>query len=475
MELIGRTYEASRLQRCEASDKSELVCVYGRRRVGKTFLVEQTLSPYFAFHVVGSKNTNTTNQLKEFGLELADRGDTNQTPPKDWREAFNRLHKVITSAQAPKSPHGKAVVFIDEFPWFVRQRSDFLSAFSTFWNRHNSSGQKLLVVICGSATSWIVEHLLESAGDLAARVTESIFLEPFTLAETKAYFDDRNFGWDRETIIETQMVFGGLPFFFTLMNPHQSLWENIDRLCLEPRAVLQDETMVLLESTMRKSSVYSDLFSLLAQHKYGVRKSDIRKTLRYSNSQVESAIKETLRCGYVHEYRNLGQAQHPKYVMLIDPFILFHYRFINPQDSNPIRRWSDFVADQGRYNAWRGNAFEIVCLYHVQQLKNALGIGDVATKEYPWTSAQGKGGAQIDLVIERADRITNLCEMKFTNGPFDLSKANEMELTRKREHFQEETGTTDALKTVLISVNGTTGNHDGSIARKIDAQALFEA
>lgn len=475
MDMIGRTIERDQLLRCEQSDKSELVCVYGRRRVGKTFLVEHTLSAFFSFHVVGSKDAATSAQLREFGLELNDRGDQNPLPPRDWREAFNRLYKVIVDPQAPRSPHGKAVVFIDEFPWFAKQRSDFLSAFATFWNRRSQTGQRLLVIICGSATSWIIEHMLDSSGDLAARVTESIFLEPFTLAETKEYFDDRNYGWDAQTIIETQMVFGGLPFFFSLMRSHQSLWENIDRLCLAPRAQLRSETMILLESTMRRSKIYVELFELLSRHKYGVRKQEACESLGYSPSQFAKAVAEVVKCGYVSEYRNLSVAQHPKYLMLVDPFILFHFTFIEATRGQALRRWQDFVADQGRYNSWRGNAFEIVCLYHVRQIKAALGIGGVATREYPWYSARRDGSVQIDLVIERADRIVDLCEMKFTDLPYELSRTHEQELVRKRDVFAQETGTRQALKTVLVCASGTRGYYDGAIAQIITAKDLLRS
>ena len=473
MRLIGRTREQRALEYCEASDKSELVCVYGRRRVGKTFLVEQTLSPYFAFHVVGSKNAKTATQLRQFGLELADRGDPGNDAPADWREAFNRLYKTITAPDAPKSPHGKSVVFIDEFPWFAKQRSDFLSAFAAFWNRHSASGQQLLVVICGSATSWIIENMLDSSDELAARVTESIFLEPLTLAESEEYFISSGFDWDRQTILDAHMVFGGLPFFFSLMHPHQSLWENIDRLCLGPRSRLRSETTILLESTMRKSKIYVELFSLLARHKYGMRKQEACDALGYSTSQFIAAIDEVTRCGYVREYRNLSKPRHPKYIQLMDPFILFHYHFIAPTRGEAPKSWSDFATETGRYANWRGNAFEIVCLYHVAQLKRALGINGIETKEYPWASERKAGGAQIDLVIERADRITNLCEMKYTNGPFELDRKSAESLARKREVFKEEAGAKQALKTVVVSVNGTTGNHDGEIAMKIGLDDLF--
>ena len=231
--------------------------------------------------------------------------------------------------------------------------------------------------------------------------------------------------------------------------------------------------MILLESTMRRSRIYAELFALLSQHKYGLRKEEAREMLGYSTNQFIAAVSEAVKCGYVHEYRNLGKPRHPKYIQLVDPFILFHYHFIDPPKGEAPRRWADFVADQGRFTNWRGNAFEIVCLYHIRQLKAALGIGDVKTREYPWSSERKEHGAQIDLVIERADKVVNLCEMKFTDGPFELSKASEQKIIAQREAFREETGTKCALKTVLVSANGTTGSYDGSIARKLSLDDLF--
>lgn len=224
---------------------------------------------------------------------------------------------------------------------------------------------------------------------------------------------------------------------------------------------------------MRSSKLYAELFSLLARHKYGVRKQEAQKALGYSASQFVAAVAEAAKCGYIREYRNVSKPHHPKYLQLQDPFILFHYHFIEPMRGDPPRHWADFVADQGRYSSWRGNAFEIVCLYHVRQIKAALGIKGVATKEYPWSSERRLGGAQIDLVIERADRVIDLCEMKFGDRPFELSLAAEQDLVSKREVYREETGTRCALKTVLVAVRGTTGKHDGAIASILGVDDLF--
>ena len=195
--------------------------------------------------------------------------------------------------------------------------------------------------------------------------------------------------------------------------------------------------------------------------------------LRSSKRQFDIAVGEMLRCGYLREYRNLAKPYHPTYIQLVDPFILFHYHFIEPLGGDAPRSWADFVANQGRYTNWRGNAFEVVCLHHVGQIKAALGIAGVDSREYPWASERVVGGAQIDLVIERADRVTNLCEMKYTDEPYRLSREREQELARKRELFREETGTRHALKTVLVSASGTVGSDGGSIARKLSADDLF--
>ena len=231
--------------------------------------------------------------------------------------------------------------------------------------------------------------------------------------------------------------------------------------------------MMLLESTMRRLKLYVALFALLAKHKYGVRKNEVPNYLGCSVSQFEVAVDETVKCGYVREYRCLAKPGNPKYLMLVDPFILFHYQLIDPVQGESYRHWHDFVADEGRYYSWRGKAFEIVCLYHVGRIKEALGISGLATKEYPWVSERVEGGAQVDLVIERPDRTINLCEMKYTDRPLELTRGFEHELINKRDVFREETGTKASLMLVVMSVMGTRGSRDGVVARKLSVGDLF--
>ena len=471
MRLISRKAEKRELERCEKSDKSELVCVYGRRRVGKTFLVEQVLGNYFAFRATGVEEGNTRQQLKSFNQRLREHGDTVRTIPKDWFEAFSRLEAILSSEQIPRSPHGKRIVFLDEFPWFATARSDFLMAFGEFWNRYGAATSDILLIICGSATSWIIGNVLENTGSLYNRVTCQIHLEPFTLRESEEFLIDRGFGWSRKQITECQMVFGGLPFFLDLLDGDESLGANIDRLCLSPHALLRDESKRLLEATLRKSPVYGQIVDLLAQHRQGMLKNDCFEALDIPKGTFTYAVDDLVKCGYVWQHKNRKQTRNPLHLQLIDPFLLFHFALSSP---DMPANWEDFRHNEGRYANWRGSAFEILCLNHIGRIKEALGISGVRTESFPWTSERKTGGAQIDLVIERDDGITDICEMKFTDGPFPISGAYEAKLLNKVAVFRDETGTDHALKIVLVTTAGLAGTaHTEHISRVLTLDDLF--
>lgn len=470
--IIGRRAERQELARIERSRKSELVCVYGRRRVGKTYLVEQTFRDQFAFRATGVEGGNTRQQLRSFHQRLCECGDANRTIPKDWFEAFSRLFEVLSWEGVRRSAHGKRVVFLDEFPWFATKRSDFLMAFGEFWNRCGTIDGDLVVIICGSATSWIIGNIIENAGSLYDRVTSQIYLEPFSLRVTDEFFADREFGWSRGQIAECHMVFGGLPYFLELLDEDDSLRQNIDRLCLSPHAMLRGESKKLLESTLKKSPVYDQMLALLAKRRYGMRRQACFEELGLARGTFERAVKELVRCGYVREYKDPSKRRNPIYLQLVDPFLLFHYRFLS-SDSD-VTSWGDFLQEEGAYANWRGAAFEMLCLRHTPQIKQALGIAGVKTVEYPWTSERVAGGAQVDLVIERSDGITNLCEMKFTDAPFAIDANYEAQLLNKVAVYAQETGTRQAIKLVLVCASGMTGvAHAERISRVITLDDLF--
>lgn len=456
MIVIGRKEEKDELIRCAQSKKPELVCVYGRRRVGKTFLVEQCFSSAFAFRATGLEKGNMRAQLKSFHLRLAQYGGVSKTIPKDWFEAFSQLEQLLRSRNATRSIYGKKIVFLDEFPWFATPRSDFLAAFGEFWNRFGASQADLMLIICGSATSWIISNIVESTGSLYDRVTSQIILHPFSLRETELFFESRGFDWNRQLIAECQMIFGGLPYFLDLLNANESLRWNVDHLCFQDGALLQSETKRLLETTLKSSPVYGQILELLSKHTYGLEKELCLDKLHIPRATFFRSVDDLKKCGYVSEYKSENYGK-PLRLQLIDPFLLFHYRFLSDISAQPDVRFSDFQEEDGRYANWRGHAFETLCLYHAEQIRKALGISGVRTRIFPWVSSQQAGGAQIDLVIERADKLTNLCEIKFTDHPFSMHAQDDEGLYRKAKVFREETKTTNALKWVLITANGIRG------------------
>lgn len=474
MIVIGREQETAELRRCERSDKSELVCLYGRRRVGKTYLVEQTFSEYFALRATGVEGGNTRQQLRSFNQRLQEHGDRIRTIPRDWFEAFSRLEAVLAQDDIRRSPHGKRIVFLDEFPWFDTPRSDFLLAFGEFWNRCGTATGDYLFIICGSATSWIIDKVLEDTGSLYNRVTSQVHLEPFSLCESERLLEARGFGWSRRQIAEAYMVFGGLPYFLGLLDPHESLAQNIDRLCLVPHALLRHESKTLMESTLKKSPVYGRIVAELAPHTYGMRKEACVQRLGMPKGTFHRAVDDLVKCDYIREYKNPVQRRKPLYLQLIDPYLLFHHTFLEGLESESPESWNDFVRDTGRYANWRGHAFESLCGAHLAQIKGALGIAGVRTVSYPWASERAHDGAQVDLVIERADGICDLCEVKFTDAPLAVSAKLEAELLRRRSVYADETGSRLALKLVMITSTGIAGvAHTEHIAQVITLDDLF--
>ena len=475
LKIIGRKSEINELERCEKSSKPELVCVYGRRRVGKTYLIEQTFSDYFAFRATGVEGGKTRDQLISFNQRLKEYGDEERNIPKNWFEAFSRLDAILKKNSVRRSAHGKKIVFFDEFPWFVTAKSDFLMAFGEFWNRCGSANQDYMFIICGSATSWIINNVIENTGSLYDRVTCQIFLKPFSLKETEALFKDLGFGWSRKQIIDCQLVFGGLPYFFSLMNSNESLTWNINKLCLEDHALLQNESKKLLEATLKESPVYNQIMEYLSQFQYGTLKSACRNCLNIPAGTFTRAVEDLIKCGYVHEYKDVYVKGQPLKLQLVDPFLLFHYKFLSAEKAKRYTDFNDYRSDTGRYTNWRGHAFEILCMYHIDQIKKALGISGVRTTEYQWTSAASKDGAQIDLVIDRDDGITNICEAKYTDTPFSISESYEADMLNKIKTFKEETGNTNALKIVMISVSGIAGTaHTDHISKVLTLDDLFE-
>lgn len=471
MTLIGRTdaqYELDRL--CE-TPRSEFAVVYGRRRVGKTYLVRQYFGNTFAFYATGVASGNARSQMASFNKSLREYGA--EGGAKDWFEAFDQLEKLLSAPAVPREDlHGKRVVFIDEMPWLDSARTDFRIALELFWNRWGSAQDDLLLIACGSATSWIVNNLFKNRGGLHNRVTARIHLEPFTLAECEEYYRLNGIELSRLQMIESYMVFGGIPYYLDLFHRRLGLAQNIDRLCFSGHGALRDEFDELYRSLFKHAERHESIVRALASRTGGLTRTELAAKSGLANGgSLTRTLDELEACGFIRRYRDATKPKNGMLYQLIDPFSLFYLRFMGAPASE--RFWSENYLG-GRVNSWEGHAFELVCLLHADQLKAALGISGVSCSAVAWRSQKSDPGAQVDLVLDRADGIMNLCEMKFSREPYEISKSYDAALRHKVTAYAAETGTRKALHTTLVSPFGVKRNaYWNSIQAEITADDLF--
>lgn len=470
--LIGRKREQEDLEEYCGSSKAELICIYGRRRVGKTYLVTETFSGSLAFDVTGNESKKTRDQLAAFHAALRRYGCEETRRPRDWFEAFERLRILLERPDCRRTEFGKRVVFLDEFPWLATSRSDFMAAFSDFWNSVASRCDDMAVILCGSATSWIIKNIFKDTGSMYNRVTRQMFIEPFDLRYTEEMLKVLGFDWSRETVLLCYMVFGGFPYYLAMLDRRKSLDQNINMLCLDERGQLRRETALLMEATLSESDLALKVLRALSGVKVGMEKKRLMGEVGASDGGgFKRVMDDLMQCGYVRSYVNRYAAYKPTMYQLIDPFLLFAFTFMDGRRA--VHDWWSYSGSQAYY-AWRGNAFEMVCALHMDQIRHALGILGVEADGFPWTSSKSSPGVQIDMVIERADRVTNVCEMKYTDDVYAMREVDARDLRRKVEVFREESGTRHALLQTIVTVSGLRHNgHAQGVASVVDLDDLF--
>ena len=468
--MIGRTKEIEELNRLYESDESEFVAVYGRRRVGKTYLVRETFSDRFAFHHTGLPNATKHQQLVHFKESLAAAGARVKTP-RNWFEAFHALREVVA-----RSAFRRKVVFIDELPWMDTAKSDFLMALETFWNEWASARKDIVLIVCGSAAAWMVKNLFRNRGGLHNRVTARICLQPFTLGECEMFATDRGLGMSRADIAECYMALGGIPYYWRYLARGMSLAQNLDRLCFAVDAPLKGEFDELYSSLFRDAISYKKVVAALAKKKIGMTRLELIETLDISTTgRLSESLKTLEASGFIRSYRSYGAKKKNAIYQLTDPFTLFHFRFLETPSTDE-HFWSSTLSSPAQA-AWRGLAFERLCLLHLPQVRRALGVGSIHVEAYGWSFKGDEtypDGVQIDLVLERADNIINICEMKYSANVFAIDKAYDSALGRKIATFAGVTGTRKAIHLTLVTANGLLHNqYSGRVQSEVVLVDLF--
>ncbi len=479
--IIGRKTELALLDQITATPEAALLAVYGRRRIGKTFLVHEYFKEqgYF-FELTGTRNASLKTQLEHFREAFAETFHAGllQPVPKSWQEAFYQLRKIIESLDTEK----KIILFFDELPWLAGPRSQFLASLEHVWNRYFSRQKNIIVIVCGSAAAWMLKKIIYNKGGLYGRLTAEIHLKPFTLGETESYLQSQGVFLDKKQIIELYLAFGGVAKYLSNIPKGQSSAQIIAQTCFNPTGFFPLEFPKLYESLFEKPKVYMDIVTALAEKKSGLNQTALLKKIKMqSGGKFTQVLKELEVSGFIASITEFGHKKKHTVYRLIDEYSLFYLTWIKPALSAGLPTLSPSywhsLQNSPAYTTWAGYAFEGICLKHVNKIIKALNIEIIARGISAWSfQSKTQRGAQIDLVIDRADNCINLCEIKYYNVPFTVTQDYADTLRYKKACFQEQTGTRKSLFTTMISSYGITSNPHAlaSIDAAVTMDILFD-
>lgn len=462
-DIVGREKEIELLQKLYDSKQAEFLAIYGRRRIGKTYLVTEFFrNKGVFFEITGSATATTKEQLLRFHREFCGlfKKEAKLKSPKNWEEAFLRLKDAVAEFQNNQ----KIVLFFDELPWLASPQSNFLSALDYFWNRHFSRMPQVLLIVSGSSASWMIHQILNHKGGLYGRLSAHLRLKPFSLSEVEQFLQSKSIVLTRKQICEIYMVTGGVPKYLSFVEPASSSTQCIQSLCFTPQSPLIGEFHKLLHSLFKYPEPHIEVIKTLANRRQGMERTELfNETKLPKGGYFSKILRELEESDFITVINATGKKNRSTKYILSDEYSLFYLHWIDPIKSSILRGDdNDYWMKQSGSSAWlswAGLAFESLCLKHINKIKDALKIGGVTTQAGYWKSLfQGKKQSEIDLVIDRADQCINLCEIKFCNAPFQVSKSYAQELQSKKEIFRTTTRTKKALFTTLVTPYGASPN-----------------
>ncbi len=475
--MIGRKKEVEELNRIYNSGKSELVAIYGRRRIGKTYLVDETFKGHITFRHAGlspveeNKKGMLKAQLEHFYYSLLLQGMKKSKKPESWLEAFFMLEKFLEEID----DGSRQVVFLDELPWMDTPRSGFMTAFEGFWNTWGCHRNNLMVVVCGSANSWILDKLINSHGGLYNRVTYEIKLAPFTLAECEAFYASKNVKLSRYDIAQSYMILGGVPYYMNYFQSGMSLAQNIDNILFNRQGKLRDEYNRLFASIFSNPEGMKNIVGFLCTRNAGYTRKEIAAGLGIADGgNLTQNLNALIASDFVIKYIPFGKGRKEHY-KLVDPFCLFYLHFMSRKTKPEENFWQQNITSP-QIASWRGYAYENVCFNHIRQIKEALGISGVITNHSAWSKRKDDTeGAQIDLLISRNDNVVNMCEIKYYSDKFTVSESYYQVLLHRQELLAKELSPKLAIHNTLITTFDLTYNeYSGIFANVITLEDLFK-
>ena len=469
--IIGRKRESQILNSALQDNRSHFIAVYGRRRIGKTFLVRETFGYRFTFQHAGMADGGMRDQLEAFRISLKDAG---LSVPRlhSWSEAFEGLKDLVRN-----STEKRKTIFIDELSWMDTPKSRLVPELEHFWNSWASARQDIVLIVCASATSWMLSEIVHNKGGLYNRLTDQIHLHPFTLSECEKYVKSGNLAFNRSQIMQYYMVFGGVPFYWTFIRKGLSIIQNIDGILFSKDAPLKEEFKYLYASIFKKPAVYLKIVETLGKKKVGMTRDELIHASGLPNSgDLTRKLEELESCGFIRQYKAFGHSRKDSVYQLIDFFTLFHFKFL-ADAPNDEKSWANQI-NTPLANTWTGLAFERVCMEHIPQIKRKLGISgilsDVSSLFCRSNPEKGIAGSQIDLLIARKDQVINLCEMKYSNVEYTLTETEDRKIKTRINDLILYSGTKSAVFPTLITTYGLVENsYSGNIQSIVTMDDLF--
>ena len=469
--LVGRAKETEILENALIDEKSHFIAIYGRRRIGKTYLVQEVFRERFTFQHAGIYEGKLKEQLFAFEASIKDAGGSSNKA-NNWLEAFENLKDLIR-----KSIEKKKVIFIDELSWMDTPKSDFMRALENFWNGWAVHRNDIVLIVCASATSWMLSKVVHNKGGLYNRLTEQIHLKAFTLKECEEFVNSKSLVLTRDQILEYYMVFGGIPYYWTYIEKGLSITQNIDKIIFQEDAPLRYEFDYLYASIFKNPEVYITIVKNLCKKKIGMTREEIIEITGIVNSgDLTKKLEELESCGFIRKYNAFGMKKKNAVYQMMDNFTLFYYKFIENRPTDE-HFWSNQI-NTPAVNSWKGLAFERVCLSHVDQIKRKLGISGVLTEVNSWYCKEEKNkgirGSQIDLLIVRKDQVINLCEMKYSTVEYTIDEKFSSNMNSKINDLIISTGTNYAIHPIIVTCVGTMDNkYSRNVQSVITLKDLF--
>lgn len=466
--LIARQEEQSELLDAYQSKQAEFIVLYGRRRIGKTFLIEELYGKqkghYFQF--TGIQKGTLKEQLDQFAKQIGHcfyQGAAIRVPAT-WLDAL----EILTKAIEPIPQNKKIVIFLDELPWMCTKKSRLLQAIDYYWNQHWKRDKRFKLVVCGSSASWIIKKILHHKGGLHNRNTRTLLLRPFTLQEAKKFFEQAHVKLSDEQLVQFYMLCGGVPYYLAQIKKGKSVAQMTDKLCFQQDGMLYQEFDKLFASLFDEAESYKELIYLIASKHEGIARTEIEKKSQYSSGGgLTDKLKELEEAGFIQSFLPLEHQARGIYYRIIDEYCYFYLKWILPIKNTLVvkerdsKYWSNKMGTPAYYN-WLGYAFETICYKHIHEIKKALDL-TVSTNIGVWRYIPKKEdsdtGVQIDMLFDREDGIVSLCEIKYTKEPFSIDKAYAENLKNKMAVYKAKTHSKKQIQLVLISANGIKTNY----------------